>query len=331
MFEVIPFEAAMEAAWDTFVLKESVNGTFLQTRNFLNYHPPRRFQDCSILIKDDKKRLCAVVPACKITEGGKQIFFSHKGSTFGGLVVGRKHYRTRDMEEILLALDTYFYEYGFDKVILKITSPLFSREDSALLEYMLSYHNYGQYTELSTYINYRNYNKDILKNFNATKRLKVHRLQQANFICKQLEKYEEIAEFYMLLSNTLSQKYQTKPVHTLRELIDLKENRLKGHIRFFGVFASEKMLAGGMFFEFPEVLAAHGQYFAMDLSRKHEASTYLYYSAIKFYQQMDYRFLSWGISTEAQGRKLNFNLIKNKESYGSKYSLNRTFYKTFTK
>lgn len=35
--------------WDRFVLKESINGTFLQTRKFLNYHPKDRFTDSSLV------------------------------------------------------------------------------------------------------------------------------------------------------------------------------------------------------------------------------------------------------------------------------------------
>ena len=29
-----------ELLWDRFVREESMNGTFLQTRNFINYHAP---------------------------------------------------------------------------------------------------------------------------------------------------------------------------------------------------------------------------------------------------------------------------------------------------
>ena len=42
-FTVQPYTADQKAAWDRFVMQESGNGTFLQTRNFLNYHPAGRF------------------------------------------------------------------------------------------------------------------------------------------------------------------------------------------------------------------------------------------------------------------------------------------------
>ena len=45
---VRPYTPADEAEWDRFVMHESGNGTFLQTRNFLNYHPAGRFTDASL-------------------------------------------------------------------------------------------------------------------------------------------------------------------------------------------------------------------------------------------------------------------------------------------
>ena len=47
MYEILPYKSDMESRWDRFVMEESVNGTFLQTRKFLNYHPEGRFQDAS--------------------------------------------------------------------------------------------------------------------------------------------------------------------------------------------------------------------------------------------------------------------------------------------
>ena len=70
-----PYDSNFETAWDNFVLKESVNGTFLHTRNFLNYHPEGRFEDCSLMVMNGTN-IVAVIPACKIVEGRKNIFFS---------------------------------------------------------------------------------------------------------------------------------------------------------------------------------------------------------------------------------------------------------------
>ena len=60
---VRPYTPADEAEWDRFVMHESGNGTFLQTRNFLNYHPAGRFTDASLMVYNEHGGLGAVVPA----------------------------------------------------------------------------------------------------------------------------------------------------------------------------------------------------------------------------------------------------------------------------
>lgn len=49
-----------EMEWDDFVLNKACNGTFLQTRRFINYHPVGKFEDASCMIYDSKNRLVAV-------------------------------------------------------------------------------------------------------------------------------------------------------------------------------------------------------------------------------------------------------------------------------
>ena len=60
-YEVIRFQEEDAAVWDDFLL-QTVNGTFLQSRRFLSYHPAGRFVDCSLMIYDKKHHLVAVWP-----------------------------------------------------------------------------------------------------------------------------------------------------------------------------------------------------------------------------------------------------------------------------
>lgn len=43
------FRKEYEDTWDQFVEKQSINGTFLQERRFLNYHEEGKFEDCSLM------------------------------------------------------------------------------------------------------------------------------------------------------------------------------------------------------------------------------------------------------------------------------------------
>ena len=85
------YTPADEEQWDKFILTRSMNGTFLQTRKFINYHPDGRFTDRSLCIRKGTE-LVGVVLACEIMDEGKRTFFAHKGTTFGGISICRNIY-----------------------------------------------------------------------------------------------------------------------------------------------------------------------------------------------------------------------------------------------
>ena len=71
--DLIPFEERWAEKWDKFVMSDSVNGTFLQTRNFLNYHPLGRFADKSLLFVKGNN-IVAVLPANSIFTSGEYLW-----------------------------------------------------------------------------------------------------------------------------------------------------------------------------------------------------------------------------------------------------------------
>ena len=104
---VRPYTPADEAEWDRFVMHESGNGTFLQTRNFLNYHPAGRFTDASLMVYNEHGGLGAVVPAALRLDGATRIFRSHPGSTFGGPVLRSTYNSAAKSIGILQAVEDY--------------------------------------------------------------------------------------------------------------------------------------------------------------------------------------------------------------------------------
>ena len=229
-----------EEIWDDFVMEKSVNGTFLQTRRFLNYHPKDRFVDESIIIYNKKNNIAAVCPACLIEEDGKKIFFSHKGTTFGGIIIDKKHYRAKYLIEMVKEFKEFILKENFDEMYLKMTSDIFSRVESDLFQYAFQYNDFKEFKELSTYIDLDTYKEDILSNFAQGKRTNVHNCVKEGLLTKELEADEEIKVFYDILCENLS-KYDTKPVHTLQELLELKKNRLKSECGFYGLFSKSSL------------------------------------------------------------------------------------------
>ena len=312
--------------WDSFIKGEAINGTFLHSRRFLNYHPKGRFTDASFIVFDRGGHIVAVCPACKKEEDGKRIFLSHGGSTYGGIVFNKRVY---ELDKVLNIIDLAEQKLStdYDKIIMKITPALFSKEPSDLLEYALYYKGYGKFEELNSYIDFSDYDENITSNFAQGKRTKINNCLKERVYFKEIFSDDEIKEFYEILSITLS-KYDKKPVHTVDELIEFKNQRLKDECAFFGIYTGDKMIAGSMMFYFKNVGVAHTQYLcALPDYNKLSPMTFAYYSMIKDSMEKGYKKLSFGISTENNGLYINEGLTKSKEAFGGKHSVNRIYYK----
>lgn len=326
-YSIRQYEKKDEAMWDEFVERTSINGTFLQSRRFLNYHPKDRFRDFSLIIEDSKGHIAAVCPACIIDENGERKFISHMGSTFGGLIISPKHYYAYKIIEIIQCVEGYLKGNNITYIELRITPDLFALKNSALLEYCLFYCGYQEFCELSTYVDFSHYKEPVVSNFKQWKRRNVHNCIKEGLFYRKIETEEELSSFYELLCKNLL-KYQTKPVHSFEELCDLKSNRIKENIDFYGVFSKEKMVAGTMLFYFHRTNVAHTQYLCAE-PQLHTLSpmTYLYFAMIKEMKEQGFSKISFGISTEDKGQTLNYGLTRSKEAYGGEHCINRKFCK----
>lgn len=329
--EIRLFKHSDETIWDNFILQESINGTFLQTRRFLNYHSPGKFKDVSLLFYNEKNRLIAVCPACQAESEQNIVFYSHKGSTFGGLIISKKFYKAHYVLDIIRNLKNYLEASGFQEAYLKITPDIFSKEKNALLQYCLFYEGFQELKELNTYISYTDYSEEVISNFAQGKRTNVHNCIKAGLYVKELIEDCEIEEFYSILKENLL-KYHQKPVHSLHELLDLKHCRLNKEMEFYGVFMENNMIAASMMFYFFNSNTAHTQYLAAKQDfNKLSPMTFLYYSMIQEMKKKQFLYLSWGVATEHMGKYLNEGLLANKENYGSKYEIQSIFHYNFHK
>lgn len=325
MYKICRYEEQLEPIWDCFVMKQSINGTFLQTRRFLNYHPKQRFSDCSLVIYNEKGVLCAVVPACEIIDDERKIFFSHKGSTYGGILLAYKVYRAKYLIPLIAELKEYWKENNYKRVVLKNTSSLFCDKNMHLLEYVMQYSGFEEYKELSTYVDLSKYEENVLTHFSKRKQRNVRNCLKQGLVVRKLSQESEIADFYDILCENLK-KYHVLPVHSLEELLELWSERLKNECAFFGCFMDDKMIAGSMMFYFNNVKVAHTQYLAaLSAYNRLSPMTFVYYSLIQIMREEGFRKLSWGIATEDAGRCLNMGLITSKEEFGSDYCNNVSY------
>ena len=326
-YDVRYFDHSFEKEWDEFVINFSVNGTFLQSRNFLNYHAPGKFIDASVMVFDKKNHLIAVCPACIKYENGKKVFSSHQGSTYGGIIIAEQSYVAHKTIEIIKGIEKFLRKNGFGKIEYKITSDLLCKRNSDLLRYSLYYCDYVSYEELNLYIDMKTYKEDILANFSQGKRTNVHNCIKEGIVLKKLSSNSEIEKFHALLCDNLK-KYEKMPVHSIAELIEFKNFRLQNECEFFGLYLENDLIAGCMMFYFNNVNVAHTQYLCADAEyNKLSPMTYMYYLMIVEARKRGAQKLSWGITTEHYGRELNWGLTKSKEAYGSQYSVSYIYEK----
>jgi len=313
--------------WDTFIIQDSLNGTHLSTRRFLDYHPKDRFVDHSLIISK-KQNIVAILPACEINSDNGKSLISHQGSTFSGLIISKKYFNTSNLQGIIETLDNYLINSNIKKIILRQSPSNFVDGTVNSLDFMFSLNGYSNYQELNFVIDLDNTRKekDILNTFRPNTRNKV-RKGISNLECKYIESAEDISVFHSLLAKNL-EKHDKSPIHSIDELIDLKK-RFPTELQFIHCSLGEEVIAGAMTWYFKKKLI-HTQYISTNYKNTEmHPVNFLVYRLIEDAAKDGYRYFSFGISTEDHGKKLNYNLAKFKEGFGAEGYLIKTFSKEF--
>jgi hypothetical protein len=322
-----PFRLDQAEEWDSFLDKEAVNGTFLHSRRFLSYHPKERFEDASLMLRKGTDTLVAVLPACRKRGEEGMTFLSHGGSTFGGFVFGKSFYNIEHVREAVALLDSYLWDRGYAKAIMKSTPDLFTGIRPDLQEYCLYAAGYACWEELNPYIDLSACPEDVLSGFCLDRRQGYRHGERKGLAFRKLED-EELESLYALLVENLK-KHDLSPVHSLAELQDFRAYRLRDETGAYGVFLEEEMIASGFVFRFG-AHAFHTQYLSQDQSKlKLYPMNYLVGNLIKTAREEGFRHFTFGISTEDHGLYLNEGLARFKEGFGAACAVNRTYYKRF--
>lgn len=322
---VVQYSSEYEEKWDMFV-EQSANGTFLQSRRFLEYHPQERFQDNSLLFVNGNN-IVAVLPANVIC-GKKKVLCSHQGSTFGGIVIAKQYLKITYLDIIFEKLDEYLKDNRFDEIVLKHAGRIYLEDDSELLDYYYFLNGYSVSKEVGYYIDYNNYNDDVISNFTSSRRRDFRYSLKNDLSFVKLNSEKEIKEFYAVLCDNYK-KFNKLPVHTVEELLDFRFSRLIENVDFYGVYFEEELIAGGMVFKFNKQVF-HTQYLAVKQNKTDFfANDFMYKSLIDTARNEGFQYLSFGTSTFEGGKVLNRPLAQYKEGFGTQEYVNRTYLKNF--
>ena len=298
-YNISRYSSAHTLEWNQLV-SESKNGLFFFNRSFMNYHSDR-FIDHSLLIYKEEK-LVAVLPANEIDN----IIYSHQGLTFGSLVFSSK-LRTSNVLDIFDEILKYYKKNNFIKLIYKTIPYIFSSYPSQEDLYCLFRNNAKLIRrDVSSVIEIEN-----RLSFSSSKKNQVNKLIKNGLIVKENNDYNT---FWNLLISVLA-RHNVKPVHSLEE-INLLHKSFPNNIKLYTVENDTEILAGIVIFIFGNTV--HTQYMAnSEEGRKKGVLSLINFQLLnEFYS--NYKYYSFGISTEQNGFFLNEGLIQQKEEMGAR-------------
>ena len=298
--EIRLYTPAFKTEWDNFV-HNSKNGTFLLYRDFIEYHG-NRFNDYSLLFYE-KEKLIALMPG----HMEDKVFYSHKGLTYGGLIMGAEA-KIKDVLSIFEYLTVTFRHQGIKKIVYKAIPHIYHQQPSEEDLYALFRHN-AILTE-----------RNISSTIYLTERLKYSELRKrgikkAEKNSLKIEENTDFEGFWGVLTENLQSRYDKQPVHSLKEIILLK-NKFPDNIHLYVAKDNDSIVAGTVVFETKTV--AHIQYIAASAKGKELGATDLLIDHIINEAYPDKKYFDYGVSTEDNGLHLNENLISQKEGFGAR-------------
>ena len=301
-WEIKRYSDGCKDEWDDFV-RDSRNETFLFMRGYMDYHADR-FADFSLMAYRDG-RLHALLPAhCTATE-----FCSHRGLTYGGVVTDEKMTAALMLElfgEILRYLRTYT---SVGKWIYSPVPYIYARYPSE--EDLYALYRFGARLsgrKVSTVVP-----SATAWGFSTLRRRKVkHAVREGLSISRD----EDFSAFWKVLEGNLMERHQSRPVHTLEEIM-LLHHRFPQQILLYRVCRAEgRTVAGCVLYVTKRVV--HVQYIgSTPEGRACGAVDLLFYHLIhEAYKDVPY--FDMGTSVEEGGRVLNEGLIFQKEGFGGR-------------
>ena len=305
--------------WDAFV-RNSVNGTFMQERNFLNYHPAGRFTDCSLLVYDSHDKLSAVIPAAQQRVGEKTVFSSYPGASHGGIVIGQK-FKTADALDLVPMLIEHCRSNGFNQIDIKPVPRIYHYRFCDELDFALRYHGFFvSSTELATTLALQG-NNPRKPNTGENARRNIRKAAKLGISIKESQDYQS---YWDILSANLQTRHKAHPTHSLEEIIDLT-NRYPQTIKLFAAYYDSEMTGGVLTFLLNSRVI-NCFYISHNPKYQHlRPLNLLFHELINWGKEKGYHYLDWGISTEDKGKYVNQGLFRFKEGFGGRGVLRETY------
>ena len=280
------------------------NSLFMFNRGYMDYHRDR-FCDHSLMFYNDDK-LVAILPMSEKNE----VLSSHGGLTYGGFITDN-NMKQHTMNECFEAFIEHAKANDFKSIVYK-TIPYIYHEQPAEEDRFALYANGARLVtvDASTYIKLSNPLK-----MPKGRKAQISRAKREGVEIVELTELDDFEKFIDLENEVLSQRHDTKAVHTGAELKLLHDN-FPEELHLFGAIKDGNLIAGTVIYEYKH--AVHTQYMAAnDEARQIGALDLAISTAIERYKNTK-QWMDFGISTEHGRIYLNEGLISQKEGFGGR-------------
>lgn len=286
--------------WDRFIVA-SRNGTFLHMRPYLGYHADR-FPDASLMLYI-RGRLIALLPAT----AREAVLYSHRGLTYGGLLIGRDFHAT-DAIPAFKAIAHWALAQGFMSLVYKPPPHIYHKMPAEEDLYAI--------TRLGGRLVRRDLSTTLLISdqyaYSKGRKAAIAKALRGVLEVRISDDYDA---FMAIEAQHLADKHGVVPVHVAEE-IKLLASRFPANIRLIGAFEDQRMLGGVLTYITDTV--CHAQYIGATMEGKQMGVLDACIHSILNSIPAGVRWFDFGISTTDEGRQLDEALLGNKESWGGR-------------
>ncbi|MCU0449072.1 MAG: GNAT family N-acetyltransferase [Bernardetiaceae bacterium] len=300
MYRVVRYAPSLAPIWNAH-LAASKNATFMFHRDYLAYHQAR-FTDHSVLVYHGEQ-LLAVLPA---NEVGPTIY-SHQGLSYGGLALASSVPLSQALG-CFYHLAKYYAQCGSETLIYKALPSFYAQipaqeETYALWRLGAQLHK----VELNTVA-------DLAQPtaWQTRRHRGRHKAEAAGVTISSSFDYAGFWE--QVLVPNLQTRHQVAPAHTAAEMAHLART-FPAHIQLFQAGRAGEWLAGAVVFEAGAV--AHAQYISANEAGKQTGALDALFAQLLRHTYAHCRYFSFGVSTYAQGTRLNQGLAEWKAGFGA--------------
>jgi len=309
--------AAHRALWEGFI-PTTANGNLFSCRRFLEYHPPGRFEDHSLLFWRDRELFAVAAGECAGGSWTSQRFTSH-----GGLLV-RPRLSAAEALDLVYSLLLYAGAQDWRKLFLRFVPDILAESSFTTLVWALSIFGFSQDSREMTWCALPRFDSEeaLLDVYHESEFYAVRKAVKSGLSVRETEDYPA---FYSLLAAGLKARYEVAPTHSLSELETLRR-LCPGEMRLHGVYTQEGVLIGGALIFDVSPHGSHVFYLTQDYAYKlSQTMPFLMHSINLEYTVRRKRKLNYGVFTAHGGEELNLGLSRFKSKFASDPSIRCRF------